>query len=49
MMRWAVTLLDAPVSGSTPQAEQGMLAIMVGGDEATFRRVEPLLRQLGKP
>ena len=41
-------MLDAPVSGSVPQAEQGTLAIMVGGEEATFERVEPLLRQLGQ-
>jgi 3-hydroxyisobutyrate dehydrogenase-like beta-hydroxyacid dehydrogenase len=41
-------MLDAPVSGSVPQAQQGTLAIMVGGDDATFRRVEPLLRHLGQ-
>ena len=41
-------MLDAPVSGSVPQAEQGTLTIMVGGEEATFERVEPLLRQLGQ-
>jgi 3-hydroxyisobutyrate dehydrogenase-like beta-hydroxyacid dehydrogenase len=41
-------MLDAPVSGSVPQVDQGTLAIMVGGDEATFQRVEPLLRQLGQ-
>jgi 3-hydroxyisobutyrate dehydrogenase-like beta-hydroxyacid dehydrogenase len=41
-------MLDAPVSGSVPQAEHGTLAIMVGGEEATFERVEPLLRQLGQ-
>lgn len=41
-------MLDAPVSGSAPQAEQGTLAIMVGGDEATFHRVEPLLHELGR-
>jgi 3-hydroxyisobutyrate dehydrogenase-like beta-hydroxyacid dehydrogenase len=40
-------MLDAPVSGSIPQAEAGTLAIMVGGDEETFERVEPLLRVLG--
>jgi 3-hydroxyisobutyrate dehydrogenase-like beta-hydroxyacid dehydrogenase len=40
-------MLDAPVSGSVPQVEQGSLAIMVGGDEAAFRRVEPLLVHLG--
>ncbi len=41
-------MLDAPVSGSVPQAATGTLAIMVGGEEAAFRRVEPLLRQLGR-
>jgi len=40
-------MLDAPVSGSVPQAETGTLTIMVGGEEATFRLVEPLLRELG--
>ena len=42
-------MLDAPVSGSIPQAEQGTLAIMVGGDRAAFDRVQPLLAQLGRP
>ncbi len=41
-------MLDAPVSGSIPQAESGTLAIMVGGDEQAFRRVEPVLRELGQ-
>jgi 3-hydroxyisobutyrate dehydrogenase-like beta-hydroxyacid dehydrogenase len=41
-------MLDAPVSGSVPQAEAGTLAIMVGGEEAAFRMVEPLLRTLGR-
>jgi 3-hydroxyisobutyrate dehydrogenase-like beta-hydroxyacid dehydrogenase len=41
-------MLDAPVSGSVPQVEQGTLSIMVGGDDAAFQRVEPLLRQLGQ-
>jgi 3-hydroxyisobutyrate dehydrogenase-like beta-hydroxyacid dehydrogenase len=41
-------MLDAPVSGSIPQAESGTLAIMVGGDERAFRKVEPLLGQLGQ-
>jgi 3-hydroxyisobutyrate dehydrogenase-like beta-hydroxyacid dehydrogenase len=40
-------MLDAPVSGSVPQASAGTLAIMVGGDQATFQRVEPVLRALG--
>lgn len=42
-------MLDAPVSGSVPQVEHGNLAIMVGGDEAAFRRVEPVLSKLGHP
>jgi 3-hydroxyisobutyrate dehydrogenase-like beta-hydroxyacid dehydrogenase len=41
-------MLDGPVSGSVPQAEAGTLTIMVGGEEATFRLVEPLLRELGQ-
>ncbi|HWF25498.1 MAG TPA: NAD(P)-dependent oxidoreductase [Solirubrobacteraceae bacterium] len=41
-------MLDAPVSGSIPQAESGTLAIMVGGDEETFAAVAPLLRELGQ-
>jgi 3-hydroxyisobutyrate dehydrogenase-like beta-hydroxyacid dehydrogenase len=41
-------MLDAPVSGSIPQAETGTLAIMVGGDERAFAAVEPLLRELGQ-
>jgi 3-hydroxyisobutyrate dehydrogenase-like beta-hydroxyacid dehydrogenase len=40
-------MLDAPVSGSVPQAETGTLTIIVGGDESAFRLVEPLLRELG--
>jgi 3-hydroxyisobutyrate dehydrogenase-like beta-hydroxyacid dehydrogenase len=41
-------MLDAPVSGSIPQAETGTLAIMVGGEEQAFATVEPLLRELGQ-
>jgi 3-hydroxyisobutyrate dehydrogenase-like beta-hydroxyacid dehydrogenase len=40
-------MLDAPVSGSVREAENGTLAIMVGGNEQTFAAVEPLLRDLG--
>jgi 3-hydroxyisobutyrate dehydrogenase-like beta-hydroxyacid dehydrogenase len=41
-------MLDAPVSGSVPQAESGTLAIMVGGEREAFRTVEPLLHELGQ-
>jgi 3-hydroxyisobutyrate dehydrogenase-like beta-hydroxyacid dehydrogenase len=43
------TMLDAPVSGSVPQAQAGTLTIMVGGDKGAYARVEPLLRELGTP
>jgi 3-hydroxyisobutyrate dehydrogenase-like beta-hydroxyacid dehydrogenase len=42
-------MLDAPVSGSVPQVQDGTLTIMVGGDEEAYRRVEPVLRELGTP
>ncbi len=42
-------MLDAPVSGSVPQARSGTLAIMVGGEPAAFATVHPLLRELGHP
>jgi 3-hydroxyisobutyrate dehydrogenase-like beta-hydroxyacid dehydrogenase len=41
-------MLDAPVSGSIPQAESGTLAIMVGGEASAFAAAEPLLRELGQ-
>ncbi|MFK8332475.1 NAD(P)-dependent oxidoreductase [Pseudomonas sp. BJa5] len=40
--------LDAPVSGGTPGAESGSLAIMVGGDAADLERVRPVLSTLGQ-
>jgi 3-hydroxyisobutyrate dehydrogenase len=42
-----VAALDAPVSGSTTQAEEGKLVIFVGGDEATFRDCRAVLDVLG--
>jgi 2-hydroxy-3-oxopropionate reductase len=42
-----VAFLDAPVSGGEPKAIDGTLAIMVGGDQATFDKVLPLLRLMG--
>lgn len=40
-------MLAAPVSGSVPAVESGSLAIIVGGVDEAFARVEPLLRCLG--
>ena len=42
-------MLDTPVSGSVPQVKTGTLSIMVGGDEAAYERIEPVLRVLGTP
>ncbi|KRV72008.1 NAD(P)-dependent oxidoreductase [Pseudomonas citronellolis] len=35
--------LDAPVSGGQAGAENGVLTVMVGGEEVFYRRAEPLL------
>lgn len=43
-MRW----VDAPVSGGTPGAEAGTLAIMAGGREEDVERVRPVLAHLGQ-
>lgn len=40
--------VDAPVSGGTPGAESGSLAIMVGGEAADIERVRPVLLALGQ-
>lgn len=35
--------VDAPVSGGQAGAENGVLTVMCGGDEAAFKRVEPVI------
>lgn len=40
-------MLDAPISGTTLTVEQGNASLMIGGDKATFERVEPVLRAIG--
>jgi 3-hydroxyisobutyrate dehydrogenase/2-hydroxy-3-oxopropionate reductase len=40
--------LDAPVTGSTPGAENGNLTFMIGGDKAVFEKIRPLLDPMGK-
>lgn len=42
-----VTMLDAPVSGGVVGAEQGSLAVMVGGDKQAFETCRPLLQSIG--
>ncbi len=43
-----VQMLDAPVSGGDVGAKAGTLAIMVGGESATFERCLPVLQAMGK-
>ena len=43
-----LAVLDAPVSGSTPQAEEGQLVILVGGKEELYREYLPILNVLGR-
>ncbi len=40
--------LDAPVSGGTPGAEAGTLAVMAGGDADAFARAEPYVRAMAQ-
>ncbi len=43
-----VPMIDAAVSGSVPQVEQGSLVIFVGGEHKTFEQCTPILDILGK-
>jgi 3-hydroxyisobutyrate dehydrogenase len=42
-----VRMIDAAVSGSVPQVEQGNLVIFVGGEQDTYQQCKPLLDVLG--
>jgi 3-hydroxyisobutyrate dehydrogenase-like beta-hydroxyacid dehydrogenase len=39
-------MFDAPVSGSPSTVEQGSASIMVAGDEAAYKRIEPILHDI---
>ena len=41
------SMLDAPVSGGDVGAIEGMLSIMVGGEEEDFERAKPLFEAMG--
>ncbi len=43
-----VPMIDAAVSGSVPQVDQGDLVIFVGGDQRTFELCKPILDVLGQ-
>lgn len=40
--------VDAPVSGGQAGAENGVLTVMVGGDDATFAKTEPVIQNFAK-
>jgi len=42
-----LTMLDAPISGSTVTLAAGRASIMVGGDRGAFERAQPLLLDIG--
>jgi 3-hydroxyisobutyrate dehydrogenase-like beta-hydroxyacid dehydrogenase len=41
-------LMDAPVTGSAPRAQDGTLTIMAGGQEEDFARARPLFEAMGQ-
>ena len=44
-----IHFLDAPVSGGTIGAEEASLAIMVGGEQNVFNKVNKILKTMGNP
>src|SRR5205823_14430382 len=43
-----VPMIDAAVSGSVPQVDQGSLVIFVGGEQETYQQCKPILDVLGQ-
>jgi 3-hydroxyisobutyrate dehydrogenase len=43
-----VEVLDVAISGSTPAAEQGLLTLLVGGNQKLFRAAEPIFQAIAK-
>jgi 3-hydroxyisobutyrate dehydrogenase-like beta-hydroxyacid dehydrogenase len=48
LARRGIGLMDAPVTGSAPKAEDGTLTIMVGGEEDDFSLTRPVLEAMGE-
>src|SRR6266478_5797371 len=46
--RSGIEVLDVAISGSTPAAEQGILTLLVGGNEDLFRAAEPIFQAVAK-
>jgi 3-hydroxyisobutyrate dehydrogenase-like beta-hydroxyacid dehydrogenase len=43
-----VSFMDAPVTGSSPKAEDGTLTIMAGGEKQDFERARPMFDAMGE-
>jgi 3-hydroxyisobutyrate dehydrogenase len=43
-----LAFLDAPVSGGQAGAQNGVLTVMVGGDQAAYDKAEPLIRHFAR-
>jgi 3-hydroxyisobutyrate dehydrogenase-like beta-hydroxyacid dehydrogenase len=43
-----VSVLDVPVSGSTPAADQGLLTLLGGGDEESFNSAGAIFNAIGR-
>jgi 3-hydroxyisobutyrate dehydrogenase-like beta-hydroxyacid dehydrogenase len=48
LARHDVRMLDAPVTGSSPRAQDATLTIMAGGERDDFERAKPLLESMGE-
>ena len=44
----SLELMDAPVTGSAPRAQDGTLTIMAGGSAEAFERAKPVLEAMGR-
>jgi 3-hydroxyisobutyrate dehydrogenase-like beta-hydroxyacid dehydrogenase len=44
-----IASLEAPVSGGIKGAREGTLSLMVAGPQATWEKIQPLLKVFGKP
>lgn len=40
--------MDVPISGSSAQAREGNMVFMVGGKRSVFKKIKPVLDQIGK-
>jgi 3-hydroxyisobutyrate dehydrogenase-like beta-hydroxyacid dehydrogenase len=45
---FGVEVLDVAISGSTPAAEQGILTLLIGGDQELFRAAEPIFQAVAR-